>query len=468
MNPIDFEKTQLFADRAKEMHASQETVPPNPQMAPQDPVAVITPHIKTLSKEEKIALATGGILFVGLGTIVIAGMDSTAETFASNDSIKVADPVAPVLIAPVVETETELNVAEQVTDVKSDIPVHKPVHQSATPAGGGAASVSHALFTMPDEPAVATHVTDEMPFETAFNTARAEVGPGGLFVWNNTYYGTFHEGEWNGISDTQKQTWLNATEPIIDPVMTEPDLISEKHVVVAERGEITWTGIDKDEDGIAEVLIAHVKGSAPIVMIDTDGDKSLDTRYSAAENGQLVSAALEKTSFALSDVRQIPEMEQGSVFGNLAGMQADDPSEVPVAILVENGTYVVGIDLDNDKLVDVISLGRDGETPFVGMDMDNDGMVETSFLYHIDGHHTESIQMDPLQPMMVYEQQDTSADLYGANNDTPDFDADLDGDKDGELADDSHSNSTTAHTYSDPYEDHYFNNNADSAEDFIG
>ncbi|MCE7059232.1 MSCRAMM family adhesin SdrC [Dyadobacter sp. CY343] len=468
MNPIDFEKTQLFADRAKEMHASQETTLPNPEAVPPIPPAAVTPNVKTLSKEEKIALATGSILFLGLGTIVIAGMDSP-ETPAVRDSTTTISPVTPVPDAPVIETDSNLNIAEPVIEEKPDIPVFKPAQQPPTATGGSASQVSHALFTIPEELAVATDVTDDMPFEAAFNTARAEVGPGGLFVWNNTYYGTFRESEWNGLADEQKQTWLNATQPIIDPIVPEPDPVADKHVVVAERGEITWTGIDKDEDGIAEVLIAYTKGTAPIVMMDTDGDKLLDTRYSMEANGQVISVVLEKTSFALSDVRHIPEMELESVFGNVAG-QAADPGEVPVTILLDNWTYVVGIDLDDDKLVDVVSLRRDGESPFVAMDMDNDGQVETSFLYNADSRQTESVTMDPLQPMTVYAQPDASDDLYGANNDTPDFDADLDSEKDGELADASadQQDSTDLHAYSDPYEDQYFNNNADSAEDFIG
>ena len=115
-----------------------------------------------------------------------------------------------------------------------------------------------------------------MPFDTAFNTARSEVGPGGLFVWNNTYYSTFSESEWKSLPDTQKENWLQATEDILEPTVPEPDqLASDNHVVVAERGEITWTGIDKDGDGIAEILIAHAKGGSPIVMMDTDGDGML-------------------------------------------------------------------------------------------------------------------------------------------------------------------------------------------------
>ncbi|MCF0075089.1 hypothetical protein LZD49_31685 [Dyadobacter sp. CY261] len=467
MNPIDFEKTQLFADRAKEMHAAQETAPPSPAAVPPVPVAAITPHIKTLSKEEKIALATGGILSLGLGTIVIAGMDSP-QTPAIQNSTVITDPVAPVLDAPILETDSNVGITEPVIDEKPDVPIHKPTQSPAPATASAGSNVSHALFTMPAELVVATDVTDDMPFEAAFNTARAEVGPGGLFVWNNTYYGTFRESEWNGLADSQKQTWLHATEPILDPVVPEPEPIEDKHVVVAERGEITWTGIDKDEDGIAEVLIAHAKGTAPIVMMDTDGDKLLDTRYSMEASGQVVSAALEKTSFALSDVHQIPEMEHGSVFGNVAGIQADDPKELPVTILLENGSYVVGIDLDDDKLVDVISLGRDGESPFVAMDLDNDGQVETSFLYNADSHYTESVKMDPLQPMTVYEQQDASADLYSAADETPDFDTDPDGETAARPDPTDQEDTASLHAYSDPYGDHYFNNNADSAEDFIG
>src|SRR5215217_1163617 len=121
MNPIDFEKTPLFADRAKEMHASQETTLPNPEAAPPIAPAAVTPNVKTLTKEERIALATGSILFLGLGTIVIAGMDSP-ETPAVQDSTATINPETPVPDAPIIETDSNLGIADPVIENKPDVP----------------------------------------------------------------------------------------------------------------------------------------------------------------------------------------------------------------------------------------------------------------------------------------------------------------------------------------------------------
>ncbi|MEO6282960.1 MAG: hypothetical protein ABIN80_13645 [Dyadobacter sp.] len=468
MNPIDFEKTQLFADRAKDMHASAGDTPPAPAQAAIPIPTLVKPTIKILSKEEKIALAAGGVLAMGLGTIVIVGLNGTEAGAPDVDqNIEIEKPI---LETPKIETNGGAVDTEPAGKDKPEIISHKTSHQTTHTSSGNTGGNSHALFTMPDELEVATNVTDDMPFESAFNSARSEVGPGGLFVWNNTYYGTFRESEWSDLSDEQKEIWLEATEPILDPVIPEPDPVIDNHVVVAERGEITWTGIDKDEDGIAEVLIAHAKGNAPIVMMDTDGDKLLDTRYSMDENGQVVTAALEKTSFTLADVHQIPEMESGSVFGNVVGAYAQDSHDLPVTIIQENGSYVVGIDLDKDSLVDVISLKRENESPFVALDLDNDGQVETSFVYNADAQSLQSMKLEPMQPMTVYEQEDSSANLYSSGDEeTPDFDADRD--PEDELADETTSDQLETgdlNAYSDTNEDHYFNNNAEAAEDFIG
>lgn len=58
--------------------------------------------------------------------------------------------------------------------------------------------------------AVANNVDDSMSFNQAFAAARANVGPGGLFIWHGNTYGTYYAEEWNNMSAADKEHyWAN-------------------------------------------------------------------------------------------------------------------------------------------------------------------------------------------------------------------------------------------------------------------
>lgn len=56
---------------------------------------------------------------------------------------------------------------------------------------------------------MATKVTDSMSFGDAFNVARAEVGPGGVFEWHGNLYGTFTVDEWNNMDDAAREQYAD-------------------------------------------------------------------------------------------------------------------------------------------------------------------------------------------------------------------------------------------------------------------
>lgn len=50
-------------------------------------------------------------------------------------------------------------------------------------------------------------VSDDLTFEDAFNQARAQVGPGGIFRWHGGIYNTYTEDEWNSLSDEEREAF---------------------------------------------------------------------------------------------------------------------------------------------------------------------------------------------------------------------------------------------------------------------
>lgn len=47
-------------------------------------------------------------------------------------------------------------------------------------------------------------------FAEAFAEARAELGPGGVFEWNGSYYNTFYKEEWDAMSAEEKEEFLES------------------------------------------------------------------------------------------------------------------------------------------------------------------------------------------------------------------------------------------------------------------
>lgn len=169
--------------------------------------------------------------------------------------------------------------------------------------GGGAAYAANALASGTEEgstgdasssPAQEAQVGNGQSFGDAFNEARAQVGPGGVFQWHGRLYNTYTEEEWNAMSDEEKNEFAravanderahkddfahqpssgHATEAEThhdeaDAAQARPASYKEEDVTVAH------SGTQGDDD-------VHVVGSTTVeghttVIYDVDGDNQAD------------------------------------------------------------------------------------------------------------------------------------------------------------------------------------------------
>lgn len=60
-----------------------------------------------------------------------------------------------------------------------------------------------------DEVGVAFTPDDSMSFAQAFSTARAEVGPHGIFAWHGGVFGTYYADEWNSLPVEYRESFSN-------------------------------------------------------------------------------------------------------------------------------------------------------------------------------------------------------------------------------------------------------------------
>ena len=75
-------------------------------------------------------------------------------------------------------------------------------------------------------------VSDDLSFGEAFQQARAEVGPGGVFHWHGGIYNTYSADEWNAMSVVQKHDFAEQVQPEVRPDELSTPTDADTHVVV--------------------------------------------------------------------------------------------------------------------------------------------------------------------------------------------------------------------------------------------
>jgi len=184
----------------------------------------------------------------------------------------------------------------------------KTSETESAPAGG-----SEAPLMLPSDIDVAGKVTDTMSFQQAFDTARKEVGLGGVFSWHGRWYNTFEKDEWSSLSLEQRQeftelvaqehlpvkpfttTLASAPTTQVASADTEPTII-EGHL----NGQRVM-GLDFDQDGVIDTVVMEGADGYTYRVVDATGDEGLDTfyRYDAL-NGELMEVETLDNPFVLS------------------------------------------------------------------------------------------------------------------------------------------------------------------------
>ena len=78
-------------------------------------------------------------------------------------------------------------------------------------------------------------VNDDQSFGDAFQQARAEVGPGGVFHWHGGIYSTYSADEWNSMTVEQKHDFAQQVQPEIHPDELSTPTDADSHVVVVHH-----------------------------------------------------------------------------------------------------------------------------------------------------------------------------------------------------------------------------------------
>lgn len=74
-------------------------------------------------------------------------------------------------------------------------------------------------------------VSEDMSFNKAFEVARAEIGPGGVFTWRGHIYNTYTAEEWNAMSNNDKQLFADQIKPEITAADIDTKQVAENAAV---------------------------------------------------------------------------------------------------------------------------------------------------------------------------------------------------------------------------------------------
>jgi hypothetical protein len=130
----------------------------------------------------------------------------------------------------------------------------------------------------------------------------SDVGPGGVFEWNDNVYGTYYKEEWEDLSPAEtEEYWASVDAADIeieqdlgpdngpDELYAEADTVSTENLgdveeLVVGTEDLDGDGyaesilIDADQDGYVDMVASDVSGDGEIdtIVADTTGDGQID------------------------------------------------------------------------------------------------------------------------------------------------------------------------------------------------
>lgn len=172
---------------------------------------------------------------------------------------------------------------------------------------------------------------NDLSFGEAFAAARAEVGPGGVFIWHGGIYNTYTAEEWNSMTPQQKNDFAHQVNPevkvneIPTPTDTHPD------VAVQPTSEAEVHPVNDTSDvQVVEQQIAHNfdMGEDVHIVGYANAEGHLVVGYDSTGDGQADVAIIDMdNNFVPSDADVIMDRD-----GNMARLgdlnDEPDPSQM--------------------------------------------------------------------------------------------------------------------------------------------
>jgi len=198
------------------------------------------------------------------------------------------------------------------------------------------ATDSAAVVESSEQPLHEASVEGCKSFREAFQTARAELGAGGVFRWHGNIYNTYTAEEWNDMSKEEKNLFAQRVKPEVSPADIDTNQIAKTE----SADEDVQIASVQQEDHVAKAqVVASAQSDDDDVRVIGFGDVNLaDGRSVTVEeleiNGQRVAVIdVDKDGvgdFAMSDLNHNQRADEGEVIdlhtGDVISFQNDQTS----------------------------------------------------------------------------------------------------------------------------------------------
>lgn len=238
--------------------------------------------------------------------------------------------------------------------------------------------------TADKQPVKVGEVSEDMSFTDAFNSARAQVGPGGVFHWHGGIYSTYTTDEWDQMTAESRESYAQAVKPEIKAGEMENAYVAEAHTVAHSHAA--------DHDDVQPV--SHESAQATVQQ-QTD----VEHAYVAASQSH------QEATTSDDDVHIVA---QGTVQGHAAAtVDLNGDGDADVAVIDVNDNQVLD---DPDVVVD-----QQGNMATVGQIAEASGQ-------HTDDGTDYAMQQDAnndpnMQQVSYGENPDVSPDMPDYMND---------------------------------------------------
>lgn len=179
-------------------------------------------------------------------------------------------------------------------------------------------------------------VSQGQSFGAAFAAARAEVGPGGVFMWHGRLYNTYTAEEWQAMSDAQKDEFAADVQPLLAQQTVQTQHV-EHHTVSHHEETVVHVRDDKEEehsgDDDAQQPEVHFLGvesrevegqtvnvgrmtvdDVNVALVDVDNDRVFDVRLmDRNRNGEIEDNEIEDVSereLSVDDFQLLSQLEE--------------------------------------------------------------------------------------------------------------------------------------------------------------
>lgn len=197
---------------------------------------------------------------------------------------------------------------------------------------------------------------DNMSFNDAFAAARAEVGPGGMFMYHGKPYNTFYAEEYSALTDDDKIDFQQQ----VNTAMHDPELqhVSNEPTPAEPIAEVTTVEVVNDGNNIEVPIDLSTVSENDIQLVDVDGDGTMDAvTIDTNSDGYVDAVVADIDGDGNADV--IMDTNNDGVFevyhnvdenGNAESMELIDPEEQMADVDLETNSEFASLD---DSFLDV-------------------------------------------------------------------------------------------------------------------